>query len=1195
MNRTANRIDMKKRLCALLCAAVLLLGVSAGAEEIATIGGCAYVDANKNLICDEGEQLMSGLPVRLYSWTGDDWVEVASVETDAYGYYSFAVGEEGEYCVRSSTTSADFSVTAVGENAYAAEDGADMESELLIVETGDTYQLDISLDQPAALEVTVFEDDNGDGKQGKYDSGVKGVLVEVMDGERVLANGESDKNGVVAIGSIKPGSYALRVTMPEGFGFHAKGEAIQEGESCLENNGQRVATSDTFDFVAGQTTRAGVGAMAVGTFSGKVFEDLNNDGVMDENDPGVAGVVLRLEGKKTKNVFELVSDETGEYSFDLLPTDTYIFTAQLPEGMMYARYSKTGGDLRSVFSGEVLSREFAVSPKKRQQDKNVGVIQNGALIGTAFFDVNYNGLWDEGESGYAGVTVEAIKVSNADSMGKTVTDENGSFVLAGLRGGDYRLRAVLPEDGSVFTVVPAEGGENANVFVQNKTRRETSVEPLNVQSGGETRTLIGVARGAVMEGVIFEDANYNGQLEKGEKTFSGVDVQLVDQDGNVVAQTKSAAKGTYTLKGIMPGTYTLKVKRTKNNGFTRLRPNEEGGSHIRELIDGYGVSDPMEIMMAQELKDVNAGMLPAGTVKGVLFHDANDNGIQDAEEMGMTNATVRLLSDDGEIDLVRPVALDGAYLFDGVMPGSYTITFQLPEHCEIATVASGGNTLANAGRETATERFTVAMAENYTYPLVGAVTLGNFAGQVFHDVNANGVQDDGEQLLSGAILTIKSGSDEQKLTTGKDGGFSFTDLRPDTYQLSLELPNGYISSSNTDTLTLQPRSVQTLDCSWDVLTDRQPKLIGAVQPASISGEIRLDENNDGNSTSDERMMTGMSVALIDEATGEVALETLTDDAGFAFDNVRPGVYTVRFDVPEQSEPARIKDSTFILSGGSMEQGGVAVVEGQQLSGLKTSLVSRTSIGGTLYLYDEAGRQPVANVTITLLQEGSASPMAATTSDENGAYRFDGLWPGDYRLKVELPSGIIFVRPGDANYPENASAVETEDGTSRLMSLKMAQHMLNENVLYIRTAKVGDLCWLDENQNGLLDGSERRLPGVKVQLLQNGEAVYETTTDAFGYYLFDAVYPGSYVLRASAYPEMTITAPVPSLRIISSCLTSGDGLNAQSDEFSVDSGSVRTDFDLGYVLLPGQQLPAGINDAPTRDWSAWNQQYTSMQD
>ena len=62
----------------------------------------------------------------------------------------------------------------------------------------------------------------------------------------------------------------------------------------------------------------------MGSFSGKVFEDLNNDGIMDENDPGVAGVTLRLAGKKTGQTFELVTDETGLFTFADLPKDRYV-------------------------------------------------------------------------------------------------------------------------------------------------------------------------------------------------------------------------------------------------------------------------------------------------------------------------------------------------------------------------------------------------------------------------------------------------------------------------------------------------------------------------------------------------------------------------------------------------------------------------------------------------------------------------------------------------------------------------------------------------------------------------------------------------------------------------------------------------------------------------------------------------------
>ena len=1191
MNRTAQYLDTK-RLLALVLAAVLLLSTVALAENAATISGCAFVDGNQNLICDEGEPLISGLPVRLYLQNGADWQEVSAAETDAYGLYSFSIDQAGTYCVRSSTTAADYAVLAVGESAQSVEGSEDLQSEPVTITGSESYQLDVSLGAAASLEMTVYEDRNADGKKGQYDEGVKGVLVELLDGETVVASGETAKKGLLTLGGFLPGTYTLRINAPEGYGFCVKGTNFEKGDSIVEASGSRVAVSDPFTFEAGAPVSLGAGLMAVGTFSGKVFEDADNNGIMDETDPGVGGVSLKLEGKKTGNVFELTSNEDGTYLFDLLPADTYLFSATLPEGMMYARYSKTGGDLRSVFSGETLIREFPVSATKRQSDKNVGVIQNGTISGVAFYDVDYDGIRDEDEPGYANVTLEVIKISTAEPMGRMTTGEDGTFELPGLRSSDYRLRAVLPEDGSLFTCLPQEDGVEGNCFVQNKSSRESRVEPVTVTSGTNVVVQVGVVKGASISGVLFEDADYNGVKDAGERTFSGLKVRLVDEEGNLIAQTQSAAKGVYTLEGIMPGTYALHVERTKTYGFTRLRPAEEGGSYIRELIDGYGVSDPFEIVMAQEMTGVNAGMLPAGTVTGTLFHDANDNGLQDEGEFGLSTVEVRLLSADGEIDLIRPVGDDGSYLFDGVMPGDYTLTFLLPENTEMAQVVNGGNTLAHVDAATETDSFSVAMGENVTYPLTGAVTLGTLEGVAFHDADANGQQDAGEKVLSGVSILLSNGSNEYEATTAADGSFAIKDVRPADYQLALTLPEGYISSSNAGNLTLQPKAEQTILCPWSELISRQPLSIGAVQPAAISGEIRLDENNNGQSEDTERMMTGIQLELVNEATGESQTIASNED-GFTFDSVRPGTYTVRFTLPAQAEPAKVVDSTFRFSGAAMEQTGVTVAEGQQLSGLATALVSRTSIGGTLSLIDEAGQQPVAGVMVTLLDAADAT-VATTTSDENGAYRFDGLWPGDYRVKADLASNAIFVRPDDSNYPQGASIIQTDDGFSGTIALKMAEHRLTENVLYIRTAKVGDLAWVDENVNGLLDGSERRLPGVTVQLLQQGEVVYETTTDLHGYYQFAGVYPGSYTLKAVAYPELTITTPVPELRIISSCLTSGDGQNAQSDEFSVESGSITNDFDLGYVLLPGQQLPQ-LPEEPTRDWSAWNAQYTSMQE
>ena len=79
----------------------------------------------------------------------------------------------------------------------------------------------------------------------------------------------------------------------------------------------------------------------MGSFSGKVFEDLNNDGIMDENDPGVAGVTLRLAGKKTGQTYELVTDENGNI------TDvTVSYDEGYAEQML--RYSTENSPLPSV-------------------------------------------------------------------------------------------------------------------------------------------------------------------------------------------------------------------------------------------------------------------------------------------------------------------------------------------------------------------------------------------------------------------------------------------------------------------------------------------------------------------------------------------------------------------------------------------------------------------------------------------------------------------------------------------------------------------------------------------------------------------------------------------------------------------------------------------------------------------------------
>lgn len=1158
--------------CAMICLAPPAR--AAGGE----VSGCAYVDANENLVHDESEQLITGVPVRLERRDGGAWTEAARTETDLYGKYAFTGLSAGEYRVICTLSGQELYAVSVG-TSMASEAGAVVGDAVTLEEGKSVSGGDVGLAPSARLALTVFQDSNGDGKRGDYDRGVPGIEVTLLEGETPLDSTSTDSDGKAAL-YARAGRYTVRVTLPAGYG-------ISDGSVQ-----SRTVDLDV-SFATGEEEALTLAVAPVGALGGRVFEDMDNDGIMGDGDPGVAGVPVRIEGNRTGTVREITTDETGEYLFDFLPDDMYTISATLPEGMLYARYSQTGGDLRSIFTGSNITREFPVRDAARVMDKNIGVVENGVISGVAFLDLNCNGRLDEGEPGYAGVTVEALRGSGSESQGKTETGEDGAFRLEGLRGGDYQLRAILPDDGSIFSVTAEGAASEVNRFEQRSTRREFTIGGLTLGSGGETTALVGVARIASVSGVVFEDAGYDGVLGEEDKRLSGIRVYAVDASGQSVADATTNSRGEYTLTGLMPGVYTVEVQRNAGYGFTRLRPAEDGGSHVTALVGEMGVTAEMDIAMGEALTGVNAGMLPASTVSGVFFHDVNDNGLRDENEIGMLGAEVRLVSEDGEIDLTQTPAEDGTYFFDGVMPGRYTLHYLLGEHREMAKVVEGGNTVAHDGPDTVYGPFEVVMGEALTLPVAGAVTLGNFSGAVFEDLNANGQWDEGEKALAGAAVTLtpdRTGIEAAQAVTGADGAFDLEGLRPAGYTLTVALPEGYIFSCPLEGLAFGTLGEQSLVCAWQTLTDRTDKAIGAVKPGSISGVIWLDENEDGSRGEGELLMSGVSLELVDERGGAVVKRTASTDQGFRFDNVRPGAYTVRLTLPEQASPAGDSSSTFVANGLRMTQTGVTVEAGEDVDGLTTGLVSATSVAGRLYLDENGARTPLAGVTVSLYKGGELSPLMTVLTDDSGRYRFDGLWPDDYYLEAGLPSGTIFVRPDDPNYESGASAVTASGegaGTSELFYLHMAQHRLDMDVIYIKPARVGDLAWLDENGNGLVDEGEPGIPGITVQLLQDGEAVYETVTDAYGYYLFTDVYPGAYTLVAKAYPELTPTSQVESLRIISSCLVGGDGNEAHSDPFEVESGSLNVNYDLGYLLREGESLPSAITAPPTRDWTLSN--------
>ena len=184
--------------CALAAVCALICLMPAALAEDGAVSGCAYVDANENLIRDESEQLITGVPVRLERLEQGAWTEVMQTETDLYGKYTFTGLSAGEYRVACTLSGQELYAVSVG-TSMASEDGAVL-GDAVTLESGKTASGgDVGLASSARLKLTVFQDSNGDGKRGDYDRGVSGIEVTLLDGETPLESTVTDEEGKAAM------------------------------------------------------------------------------------------------------------------------------------------------------------------------------------------------------------------------------------------------------------------------------------------------------------------------------------------------------------------------------------------------------------------------------------------------------------------------------------------------------------------------------------------------------------------------------------------------------------------------------------------------------------------------------------------------------------------------------------------------------------------------------------------------------------------------------------------------------------------------------------------------------------------------------------------------------------------------------------------------------------------------------------
>jgi hypothetical protein len=291
-----------------------------------------------------------------------------------------------------------------------------------------------------------------------------------------------------------------------------------------------------------------------------------------------------------------------------------------------------------------------------------------------------------------------------------------------------------------------------------------------------------------------EDDN-NAALDDG---ISGLTVNLLDTEGNVVATTTTDATGGYSFD-VPAGDYQVQFPDVDGQDFADQNVGDETTDSD---ADANGLTDVISVASGQSVSDVDASLVnePAtgdASVKGRVFRDDDKNSL-DTYEDGVANIEVSLFQADGTLVSTTTTDNEGVYSFEDLAEGDYFVDFDESTlgGRVFATQDVDGNVsdridsdVDNAG---VSEVFSLSAGQQIFNLDAGVQDPGTseISGRYFLDENENAI-DDAETGIGGVdvFLINEEGFVGQVTQTDDTGAYSFTSIDAGRYRVTFEKPD----------------------------------------------------------------------------------------------------------------------------------------------------------------------------------------------------------------------------------------------------------------------------------------------------------------------------------------------------------------------------------------------------------------------
>lgn len=261
------------------------------------------------------------------------------------------------------------------------------------------------------------------------------------------------------------------------------------------------------------------------------------------------------------------------------------------------------------------------------------------IRGVVFIDTNKDNVQTTSEKGLAGVTV-TLTGTNVTGASVTViktTGPDGTYVFSDLLKGTYSVTETQParyENG-----VATAGTAGGTVCTAPCT---DVIGGVSLDRGTESNGYFFAEYGASLGDRVWEDVNDNGIQDAGERGLGGVTVRLFDGDGNLIdtrvtsgsAVTSSAKAaiepGYYLFQDLPAGSYVLQI--LTSDGYVPSSQYSGLSDFDSDVDRTTGRTQLVVLASGNHRLDIDAGVVPPGSISGRVFIDPNRNGVPETKE-----------------------------------------------------------------------------------------------------------------------------------------------------------------------------------------------------------------------------------------------------------------------------------------------------------------------------------------------------------------------------------------------------------------------------------------------------------------------------------------------------------------------------------------------------------------------------------